>query len=146
MKNIALLLAIAGTIAVSACGKKETALPTDFRLKYDKDTIMVTNVVTTDNKGTGIVYITAVSTDGKQKMEIALSGYKGVRGAFQVDYRGPGGNMTGNTGMYTVGTSVAMARSGNINVTAVEGGLIKGNFTLFYQSSELRGSFSAPEK
>ncbi len=145
MKNTVLLLAVAGTLA-AACGKKETALPTDFRMKYDKDTILVTNAVTTDNKGTGTVYITAMSTDGKQKMEITLSGYKGVRGAFQVDYRGAGGNMTGNTGMYAVGSNVAMARSGNINVTEVSGGLIKGNFTLFYQNSEMRGSFAAPEK
>jgi hypothetical protein len=144
MKNIVLLWAMAGTML--ACKKKETPLPTDFRMRYDKDTVLVTNIVDTDDRGTGLVYITARSTDGKQKMEFTLSGFKGLKGAFQVDYRGAGGNITGNMAMYAVGTDVIMARSGNINVTDVSGGLIKGNFTLFYQSSEMRGTFAAPEK
>mgnify|MGYP001810747949 CR=1 FL=1 len=145
MKNTVLFLATAGLLSAVACGKKEAALPTDFRLKYNKDTIMVTSNVSTDNKNTGTIYITARTSDGAQTMELAISGYKGVRGSFGVDYRGPGGNMTGNTGRYSTATTTSMARSGTISITEVSGGLIKGNFTLFYQSDEWRGSFAAPE-
>lgn len=146
MKNISLFFASAGILTIAACGKKNAALPTDFRMKYNKDTIMVTNNVTIDDKKTGTIYITAQTADGVHTMELALTGYKGVRGSFAVDYRGPGGNMTGNTGKYTKGTYVIVARSGSINVTGVSGGLIKGNFTLFYQNDEWRGTFAAPEK
>jgi len=138
-----LLVAIAG---LTACKKKEAALPTTMTFVLDKDTLWTTTNVVTDASTAGTAYITGTSKDGTQSLDIALSGFTGGKKTYTVDYRGAGGNINGNTGMYRNGSSSIMARTGKIVITEVANNVMKGTFDLYYQQSNFKGSFTAPLK
>ena len=110
------------------------------------DTIWTTTNVRTDNPQTGNIFITGTSEDGQKSMSIALTGYTGTKKTFLVDYRGPGGNMTGNTGMYKDGTTGIAARTGKIVITEVNGQILKGYFDLYFLQDEMRGNFVTSSK
>ena len=146
MRKIAVIFCLLVVGLCMACHKEdEKVLPTDMRVKVDNDTAMITTNVTTTN-GTGVVYINGVTNDGSRKVELAITGYAGKKNIFVIDYRGPGGNMTGNTLVYKNGAELVNARSGNITITSVETDIIKGTFDAFYQQMVIRGSFTAPRE
>lgn len=145
MKQIITTLTLLLIVFCLACKKKEKVLPTDMRAAVNKDTVMRTTYVTAKSSTAGPIYINGVTEDGDQKLMLTITGYQGVKGVFKIDYRGPGGNMTGNTGYYLKGINEVMARSGNITITAVEADVLRGTFTLFYDQTEIRGSFVSPK-
>lgn len=144
MRKYLALLMLALIFTTAACKKKKDKLPTTMTVVVDKDTVWTTSNVTTDASNAGIIFISATSGDGNGSMDISLSNYNGAKGTFLVDYRGPGGNITGNTGTYRKGNEVTNARTGKIVVTAVTGTLITGTFNLYYSQTNITGSFSAP--
>ncbi|GAA4470113.1 hypothetical protein GCM10023093_30680 [Nemorincola caseinilytica] len=146
MKKILSIVAILLVTLSMACKKKQDkVLPTDMRAALDKDTVLVTSNVT-NTISNGVMYIEGVSDDGGRELELAITGFTGAKKIFTIDYRGPGGNMTGNTGSYKDGSNMIMARNGKISVTEVTADVIKGTFTLFYMQAEIRGTFTAPRK
>jgi hypothetical protein len=146
MRYYITLCILALSLAATSCKKKTTPLPTTMTFVLDKDTLWTTTNVQTDNKNNGTVYINAVSSDGQESLDITLSGYTGAKKTFLVDYRGTGGNINGNTGMYRNGTDAIMARAGKIVITSVSDELITGTFDLFYLQTNFKGSFTAPAK
>lgn len=139
-------LLVVATLAATACKKKEPALPTTMTFVLNKDTLWTTTNVVTDASTAGTAFIRGTSKDGTQSLDIALSGFTGAKKTFNVDYRGPGGNITGNTGMYRNGSNSIMARTGKIVVTEVANKVMKGTFDLYYQQSNFTGTFTAPLK
>jgi len=113
-------------------------------LVMGKDTLWTTTNVVTDNQNAGTVYINGTSPDGSQSLDITLSGFTSSKKTYTVDYRGPGGNMTGNTGHYRNGSTSMMARTGKITITDVSAELMKGTYDFYYLQSNFRGTFAAP--
>jgi len=146
MKQLIIPILLLMVLAGVACKKKSDPLPTTMTFGLNKDTLWTTTDVTTDNQNAGTVYISAKSSDGSKSMDIALSGYTGGKKIFYVDYRGPGGNINGNTGLYRDGSYSIMARTGKITITEVTGPIMKGTFDLTYNRDNFTGSFTAPSK
>lgn len=147
MKRILIPCVVVISLLSAACKKSNNApLPTTMTFVLNKDTVWKSANVITDNQNTGTVFITGTSTDGSKSLAITLSGYTGKKQTFVVDYRGPGGNMTGNTGMYKDGSSGIAARAGKIVITEVSDKLIKGTFDLHYLQDDMLGSFTAPAR
>ncbi len=147
MKRILIPCVVIITLLSIACKKKiSDPLPTNMTFVLNKDTVWKSANVITDNQNTGTIFITGTSSDGSKSLSLTLSGYAGKKQTFLVDYRGPGGNMTGNTGMYKDGSSGITARAGKIVVTEVTDKLIKGNFDLHYLQEDMLGSFTAPAR
>ncbi len=131
--------------AVSACKKNEETTPAgDMLVMINKDTAFVTTDVKASITSTNTLYITGKSRDDDKKVSMTLSDYQRKKGNFLIDYRGTGGNIYGNTGQYFEGSNLTEARAGGIVITEVKGGLIKGNFTFYYQNTEIHGSFTSP--
>lgn len=133
-------------VCTTACKKKEPALPTTMTFVMDKDTLWTTTDVVTDASTPGTAYITGKSKDGTQSLDIALTGFTGGKKTYLVDYRGVGGNVNGNTGMYRNGSNSIMARTGKIVITEVANNVMKGTFDFYYLQSNFTGSFTAPLK
>jgi hypothetical protein len=131
-------------LAAGACKKKSDPLPTTITMVVNNDTLWTSTNVDTDNKDMGTVYIKGTSTDGNESLDLALSGFTNRKGTFVVDYRGTGGNINGNTGMYRKGSEAIMARAGRIVVTEVSETLITGTYDLYYLQTNFKGSFVAP--
>jgi hypothetical protein len=131
-------------LAAGACKKKSDPLPTTFIMVVNNDTLWTSTNVDTDNKDMGTVYIRGTSTDGNESLDLTISGFTNRKGTFVVDYRGTGGNINGNTGMYRKGSEAIMARAGRIIVTEVSETLIKGTYDLYYQQTNFKGAFVAP--
>lgn len=131
-------------LAAGACKKKSDPLPTTITMVVNNDTLWTSTNVDTDNKDMGTVYIKGTSTDGNESLDLALSGFTNRKGTFVVDYRGTGGNINGNTGMYRKGSEAIMARAGRIIVTEVSETLITGTYDLYYLQTNFKGSFVAP--
>ena len=146
MTRYLLAILIPAIMVVSACKKKSDPLPTTMTFFLDKDSLWTTKNVVTDASTAGTVYITGTSPDGSQSLDIALTGFTGGKKTYTVDYRGTGGNITGNTGMYRNGSNSIMARTGKIVITEVGNNVMKGTFDLYYQQSNFKGSFTAPLK
>ena len=146
MKNRLALYTIILLLAFVACKKKSEPLPTAMTFVLDKDSLWTTTNVTTDNQNTGLVFIRGTSKDGTETLDIAISGFKADKGTFMVDYRGPGGNITGNTGMYKKGVNTIMASTGKIVITSVTDQVINGTFDFFYLQTNFKGAFTAPAK
>jgi hypothetical protein len=131
-------------LAAGACKKKsDPPLPTTMTMVVNNDTLWTSTNVDTDNKDMGTVYIKGTSTDGNESLDLALSGFTNRKGTFVVDYRGTGGNINGNTGMYRKGSEAIMARAGRIVVTEVTETLINGTYDLYYLQTNFKGSFVA---
>ena len=130
-------------LAAGACKKKSDPLPTTMTMVVNNDTLWTSTNVDTDNKDMGTVYITGTSTDGNESLDLTISGFTNRKGTFVVDYRGPGGNINGNTGMYRKGSEAIMARAGRIVVTEVSETLINGTYDLYYLQTNFKGSFVA---
>ena len=143
MKKLLLPL-ILMIIAVSACQKKSDPLPTTITMVVNNDTLWTSTRVTTDNKNTGTVYIKGTSADGNESIDLTISGFANKKNTLVVDYRGTGGNINGNTGMYRKGSEAIMARAGRIIVTEVTDKLITGTYDLYYLQTNFKGSFVAP--
>jgi major membrane immunogen (membrane-anchored lipoprotein) len=133
-------------VASTGCKKKKDPLPTTMTFVMDKDTLWTTNNVVTDASTPGTVYITGTSKDGSQSLDIALTGFTGGKKTYTIDYRGTGGNITGNTGQYRNGSNSTMARTGKIVITEVANDVMKGTFDMYYLQSNFTGSFTAPLK
>ncbi len=146
MNKYVALLILAVIFFATACKKKSTPLPTSMIVVLDKDTAFTTTSVTTDNQNNGTLYITGKSADGTRSLDIAITGYTGSKKTFVVDYRGVGGNINGNTGLYRDGSSSIISRAGNIMITEVGGDLIKGTFDFYYLQNNFKGTFTAPAK
>lgn len=136
-----------GIVIVAAmtgsCKKKKDPLPVTMTFVLGKDTLWTTNNVVTDNENTGIVYITATNADKTQSLDLTLSEFTGGKKVYTVDYRGPGGNMTGNTGHYRDGSNSVMARAGKITITEVGSEVMTGTFDLHYLQTNFKGTFTA---
>jgi len=131
-------------LAAGACKKKSDPLPTTITMVVNNDTLWTSTNVDTDNKDMGTVYIKGTSKDGNESLDLTISGFTNRKGTFVVDYRGTGGNINGNTGMYRKGSEAIMARAGRIIVTEVSETLIKGTYDLYYLQTNFKGSFVAP--
>jgi len=132
-------------LAALACNKKsDPPLPTTMTMIVNNDTLWTTTKVTTDNKNKGIVYIKGTSADGNESLDLAISDFANRKNTFIVDYRGTGGNINGNTGLYRKGSEAIMARAGRIVVTEVSETLITGTYDLFYLQTNFKGTFVAP--
>jgi hypothetical protein len=131
-------------LALGACKKKSAPLPTAMTVIVDADTAFVTTNVVTDNRSGSTIYITGKSSDGSQSLDITLSGYTANKKTFVVDYRGVGGNINGNIGLYRNGSTSVISRAGKIIITEVGNSVIKGTFDLYYLQTNIKGSFTAP--
>lgn len=131
-------------LVAGACKKKSDPLPTTITMVVNNDTLWTSTNVDTDNKDMGTVYIRGNSTDGNESLDLTISGFTNRKGTFVVDYRGIGGNINGNTGMYRKGSEAIMARAGRIIVTEVSETLITGTYDLYYLQTNFKGSFVAP--
>jgi len=134
------------TVAVACNKKKSNPVPTRMAFALNGDTIWTTNDVRTDNPQNGNIFITGTTADGQKSMSIGLTGYTGTKKTFLVDYRGPGGNMTGNTGMYKDGTTGITARTGKIVITEVNGDILRGYFDLHFLQDDMKGTFLTSSK
>ncbi len=144
MKKYIAFFLLAVIFTSMACKKKKETLPSTMTVVVDKDTVWTTTNVATDASNAGKVYITGTNSDGIGRMDIAISNYQGIKGTFQVDNRGPGGNIYGNTGTYKNASTTIDARTGKIVVTEVTDKLIKGTFDLYFSQTNIKGSFTAP--
>ena len=98
MKRILIPCVVIITLLSIACKKKiSDPLPTNMTFVLNKDTVWKSANVITDNQNTGTIFITGTSSDGSKCLSLTLSGFPCKKQTFLVDYRGPGGNMTGNT-------------------------------------------------
>lgn len=143
MKNL-LTISLLSFLYFTACKKKSDPLPTTITMVVNNDTLWTSTRVTTDNKNTGTVYIKGISTDGNESLDLTLSGFANKSNTFIVDYRGTGGNINGNTGMYRKGSEAIMARAGRIIITKVTETLITGTYDLYYLQTNFKGTFVAP--
>lgn len=130
-----------------SCKKKKTdPLPTAMTMVVNDDTVWTTTKVVTDASNAPTIYIKGTSPDGAESLSLAISGYKGAKGTFLVDYRGTGGNIYGNTAMYLQGSNAIEARTGKIVITSATETLITGTFDMYYQQTNFKGTFTAPAK
>lgn len=142
MKTFIPVIALVFIALLPACNKDDSKLPTAMTVKVNGDTAFVTTNVTTNARTANLLYITGTSTDGNQKVELGLSKYAGSIGTFVIDRRG----LDGSTGYYRNSGTITEAQNGSIKVTDVSAGVIKGTFDLYYQSTRIVGSFTAPQK
>lgn len=142
MKTIIPILAFSVTMFSSACKKEEIKLPTEMRVVVNSDTAFITTNVTSSTRTANFLYITGTSTDGSKKIELGLSKYSGKPGNFPIDRRG----LDGSTAYYRNSGSLVEAENGRIVITTVADGVVRGTFNLYYQSTYISGSFTAPEK
>lgn len=129
-----------------SCKKKTDPLPTAMTMVLNNDTVWTTTKVVTDASNAPTIYIKGTSPDGAEGLSLAISGYKGTKGTFLVDYRGTGGNIYGNTAMYQQGANAIEARTGKIVITSATETLITGTFDMYFQQTNFKGTFTAPTK
>ena len=141
MKNFLYALVLLFTLA--ACKKHSDRPAVWMTMLLNSDTAWTTTNVSTDNQNSGNVYITGTNSATNEQISLAISGFVEGKKAYYIDYRGVGGNITGNTGTYSKGSGLLYASTGNIFVTSVTGNTINGSFDLYLPNQHINGFFTA---
>lgn len=144
MNKYLIYISILFALGISACSKDNgPSVPTSMTTLVNNDTLWTTTRVVTD-ASSGFVFVNGTSPDGSQKVSLTIYDYKGRGGTFNIDYRGPGGNVGINMGQYSTETDLLVARGGKIIIEEVTNTYIAGTFEFFYLQTRVKGSFTAP--
>lgn len=141
----ATVAAITSLVIILNAGCKKKGgdnLPVTLSATITKDSAFTTTNVTTTNEGNGTVYIVAKG-GYDQEIDMALTGVTGTKQTFKIDYRGVGGNITGNTLQYRKGSTSFMTTFGQMQVTSVSGNLMYGTFSAHFDYTDVEGTFTA---
>lgn len=142
MNRLSVIIALGLATVVFSCKKKEEQIPVTLTAKITYDSAFTTTNVRTDNQNNGIVYLTAKGGND-QEIKIMLSDFVEAKKTYLIDYRGTGGNITGNTLMYRKGSNAVMARGGSVRVTEVTNKTFTATYSSYFQGVDITGTFTA---
>ena len=135
-----LLFLLLSVIFFSACKKASTPVKTTMTLYFNGDSSWTSSNVTTQNDGSGTVYITGNSADGNNSLALDIGDYRAGNATYTIaSINTPHGSFASYE---TVGTAYA-AVSGQIVVTDYSTNTIQGSFSFTSAKANISGTFTA---